>query len=215
MITNPTIRYLIVAGKDPEGHRSGSTLLALSERGVDKDMKVIGSFGKRPILKNVSLSEVESFRKQVQVINMLGCEDIKKIKKKIDELASRPISTCECKKCNEPIFSVPQIPSVPKILAPETKRLKLDRAGYFVIIPDPKKSTIVVEHYAYDNKLLHVIEGKDAPSIYSTIIENGWITELSHAAYLGRELAKAELSLKHGFKYVQDKAPGKSEDNAE
>ncbi len=72
-----------------------------------------------------------------------------------------------------------------------------------------------MEHYAYNNKLLHVIEGKDAPSIYSTIIENGWLTELSHAAYLGSELAKAELSLKHRFKYIQDKAAGKVEDNTE
>ncbi len=72
-----------------------------------------------------------------------------------------------------------------------------------------------MEHYAYDNKLLHIIEGKDAPSICSMIIENGWISELSHATYLGGELAKAELSLKLGFKYVQDKAPGKLGDNAE
>jgi len=34
---------------------------------------------------------------------------------------------------------------------------------------------------------------------------------LSHAAYLGRELAKAEFSLKYGFKYIQDKSPGKME----
>ena len=41
-------------------------------------------------------------------------------------------------------------------------------------------------------------------SIYKTIIENGWISQLSHSAYLGRELAKAELSIKYKFKYVQD-----------
>ena len=31
-----------------------------------------------------------------------------------------------------------------------------------------------------------------------------WVTGLSHAAYLGKKLVKAELSLQHGFKYVQD-----------
>jgi tetrahydromethanopterin S-methyltransferase subunit A len=82
----------------------------------------------------------------------------------------------------------------------------MDKAGYFVIIPQPEKRVIIVEHYSYDNKLLRIIEGKDARSIYHTIIENGWVTELSHAAYLGKELAKAELSLKLGFKYVQDAA---------
>jgi tetrahydromethanopterin S-methyltransferase subunit A len=38
------------------------------------------------------------------------------------------------------------------------------------------------------------------------IVANGWVTELSHAAYIGKELAKAELSLKYGLKYVQDGA---------
>jgi tetrahydromethanopterin S-methyltransferase subunit A len=51
-----------------------------------------------------------------------------------------------------------------------------------------------------------VIEGQDARSIYWTIVKNGWVTQLSHAAYLGKELAKAELSIKMGFKYVQDGA---------
>jgi tetrahydromethanopterin S-methyltransferase subunit A len=78
----------------------------------------------------------------------------------------------------------------------------MDRAGYFVIIPSHQKKTIIVEHYSYDDKLLHIIEGKDASSIYSTIIENGWVTELSHCAYF-KELAKAEL--KYGFKYIRTK----------
>ena len=177
-------------------------------------MKVIESPGRRPILKNVSLSEVESFRKQVQVIDMIRCEDTKMIIDKIDELSEKVMSTCECKECSEPASSI-QISSAPKILASSPKKLKMDKAGYFVVIPSLEKKIIVVEHYAYDNKLLHIVEGKDAPSIYLTIIENDWITELSHAAYLGRELAKAELSLKHGFKYIQDKAPGKVENNTQ
>jgi len=39
-----------------------------------------------------------------------------------------------------------------------------------------------------------------------TIVDDGWVTELSHAAYLGKELARAELSLQLGFRYVQDGA---------
>lgn len=45
--------------------------------------------------------------------------------------------------------------------------------------------------------------------IYSCIIDNGWLSELGHVAYLGRELARAELALERGFRYVQDKALGK------
>jgi tetrahydromethanopterin S-methyltransferase subunit A len=49
-------------------------------------------------------------------------------------------------------------------------------------------------------------QSANARALYKTIITNGWISELSHAAYLGKELAKAELSLRHGLKYVQDGA---------
>lgn len=82
----------------------------------------------------------------------------------------------------------------------------MDKAGYFVVLALSGTKTINVEHYSYGNTLLHVIEGKSTRSIYSTIIANGWVTELSHAAYLGKELAKAELALQHGIKYVQDGA---------
>lgn len=61
-----------------------------------------------------------------------------------------------------------------------------------------------MEQYSYDNSHLRTIEGKDARSIYLTVIQNGWISELTHAAYLGKELEKAELSMKLGFRYVQD-----------
>ncbi len=53
---------------------------------------------------------------------------------------------------------------------------------------------------------MRVIEGKDARSVYATIIANGWVTQLSHAAYLGKELARAEISLYRGVPYVQDGA---------
>ena len=63
---------------------------------------------------------------------------------------------------------------------------------------------ILVEHYSYKEKFLRVIEGGDARSIYLTIVRNGWVSKLDHAAYIGKELAKAELSIEHGFKYLQD-----------
>lgn len=95
---------------------------------------------------------------------------------------------------------------MPIIQAKESIKAELDKVGYFVIIPQREKGILTGEHYSYDNKLLRVIEGRDARSIYWTLIENGWVTQLSHAAYLGKELAKAELSIKLGFKYVQDGA---------
>jgi tetrahydromethanopterin S-methyltransferase subunit A len=204
-ITNPTIHFLVLAGKDPKGHYTGKTLLALRENGVDDNMRVIGSPSKRPFLRNVTLEEVESFRKQVQVVDLIGIEDIEAIVQKIKEISKGPGITCSCQECHEETDPV-HILKMPVIRAEGPTKVEMDKAGYFVVIPQKEKGDILVEHYSYDNKLQRVIEGKDARIIYWTIIENGWVTQLSHAAYLGKELAKAELSMKYGFKYTQDGA---------
>ncbi len=225
VISNPAIKTLIVAGKDPEGHRSGNTLVCLWKNGVDKNMRVIGSEGRRPVLKNVTKRDVEKFRRQVTVEDMIGCENSRTLIKKIKDLSGDYVCTPECVCHTEGVTEVQplkitfskntmscecndtDIDGVPYIRAKKhDDNVKLDRTGYFVIIPSKKKKTIVVEHYSYDNKLLRRIEGENSRDIYLTIIENGWVKELSHAAYLGKELTRAELSIKKGFKFVQDGA---------
>ncbi len=97
--------------------------------------------------------------------------------------------------------------AMPNVVASEpSEPVVLDKAGYFVILPSAERNVIVVEHYAYDNTLLRTIEGAGARALYKTIVANGWVSELSHAAYLGKELARAEMSIQHGIKYVQDGA---------
>ena len=49
------------------------------------------------------------------------------------------------------------------------------------------------------------IKGKTAIEIVNTLIRENLISSLQHAADMGIELHKAELSLKYGFKYIQDK----------
>ncbi len=94
-------------------------------------------------------------------------------------------------------------PEVPVIKAEETKKLELDNAGYFIIVPQTEKGTILVKHYSYNKELLRIIEGKDATSIYMTIIRHEWVSTLKHAAYLGQELTRAQIAMKAGFEYVQ------------
>lgn len=101
-IANPNLRFLILAGVEPKGHLSGQTLLALAENGVDENRRVIGSKGKRPILRNVTQAEIETFRKQIQVIDLIGCECIDCVKDKVAELREHvvdlaPLTTsCGC-----------------------------------------------------------------------------------------------------------------------
>lgn len=204
----PSIKYLILCGKDSEGHYSGNTLLSLINNGVDKNMRVINSKGKKPVLSNTTKEEVDAFRNQIEVVNIIECEDLNKILEKIQELSEKATSSCNCVgSCS--VDNKKLIASSIEIIKSEEKdpnKVKLDKAGYFVIVPKADNNTILVEHYSYTNQLLRIIKGEDARNIYWTILENGWVTEMSHAAYLGKELTKAEMSIKLGFKYVQDKA---------
>jgi tetrahydromethanopterin S-methyltransferase subunit A len=206
VISNPTLRFLIVAGHESEGHRSGQTFMALATHGVDAKGRVMGSSGKRPILRNVSLDEINAFRQQVQVIDLIGCEDLDEIAARIATLAQSAAPTCSCGTCGDTPTAV-AISTVTTLTATESAAtVIMDKAGYFVVLPLADRQVINVEHYAYDDMLLHVIEGPSARALYQTIIANQWVSELSHAAYLGKELAKAELALQYGFKYLQDGA---------
>lgn len=203
-ITNPSIQFLLLIGKDPAGHFSGKTILSLWKNGVDENMKVINSPGRHPFLINLSKEEVDIFRKQVKVIDMIGCEDLEEIIKNIKKLSEEKTKSLKLEAFMDGEKYNKLKKNIPLIQASEPEKQEMDKEGYFVIIAQAEKKIILVEHYSYDNKLLRIIEGKDARSIYWTIIKNGWITQLSHAAYIGKELMKAELSIIYNFKYIQD-----------
>lgn len=202
IITNPCIHTLIVAGQEPKGHMSGQALLALVENGVDERNRIIGAKGKRPYLRNVTPQEIEQFRKQVKVVDLIGCDDAQRIAAEIETCAQARPCGCQVVLAQSTIA-----PTIPVIRAKTSQRpLKLDKAGYFVIIPQPDKGTIVVEHYDYHDRLQHIIEGEDAKTLCGTIVELNLVSQLDHAAYLGRELMRAEMALRFGFPFVQDGA---------
>jgi len=88
------------------------------------------------------------------------------------------------------------------IHASAKKEFKLDQKGFFKIFVD--KSEIVAALYAgRDPKI--VIRGKTAEEICDEIIERGLISDIEHAAYVGRELQKAEIALRTGRSYLQEK----------
>ncbi len=205
-VSNPTLRFLLVAGHEAAGHRSGQTLLALAANGVDDRGRVIGSLGKRPVLRNVSRAEIDTFRQQVQIADLMGCENVDEIGARITALAESSPATCSCGSCCDAPAPTAISTVMPFMAAEASEAVVMDKAGYFVIVPLADRQVINVEHYAYDDTLLHVIEGSTARAVYQAIIANEWVSELSHAAYLGKELAKAELALQYGFKYVQDGA---------
>ena len=92
------------------------------------------------------------------------------------------------------------------------KDWKMDPKGYFLIAIDREDSFIRVGYCKFTklgnnpvNDMVAEIKGKNALEIVNTLVREKFISTLQHAADMGIELHKAELSLKYGFKYIQDK----------
>ena len=92
------------------------------------------------------------------------------------------------------------------------KDWKMDPKGYFLIRVDKKKKIIQIGYCKFTrlgnspiNDMVAIVKGKTAIEIVNTLIREKFISTLQHAADMGIELHKAELSLKYGFKYIQDK----------
>ena len=93
------------------------------------------------------------------------------------------------------------------------KDWKMDPKGYFLIAVDKNKKIIRVGYCIFTrlgnspiNDMVAEVTGKTAIEIVNTLIREKFISTLQHAADMGIELHKAELSLKYGFEYVQDKS---------
>ncbi len=86
----------------------------------------------------------------------------------------------------------------------DEKEFVLDPKGYFLIRVDRGKGCIEVGFCRSRNIVEVTVTGKKALDIYMTILRENLIDRPDHAAYLGRELAKAELALKYCLEYVQD-----------
>lgn len=101
-----------------------------------------------------------------------------------------------------------QIEAETQVLMAAEKRnpAMFDPKGCFKIMIDRVNKLIAAIHFSASKRERPavIIKGKTAEDVYSKIIEMGLVTRLDHAAYLGRELAKAEIALKTGRGYIQD-----------
>ncbi len=201
ILANPHIRFLVLCGEDTRqaiGHLPGQSLEALFEKGLDEIGRIRGARGKRPVLKNVSQAEAEAFTRQVELVPIIGETDPDKVANAVLASAARDPG---------PFQGAPEAPDVPVVQAADPRHLVLDPAGFLVVYPDARRG-LVLEHYRNDGVLDCVIEGATPGAVGTTAIERGLVSRLDHAVYLGRELARAEESLRSGTPYVQDRAPG-------
>jgi dihydropteroate synthase-like protein len=98
--------------------------------------------------------------------------------------------------------------NVQVIAAEKPDLTALDAMGSFTIMVDRVGKDLVALHYASAKmeKPDKIIKGKTADAVCSKIIELGLVSREDHMAYLGSELAKAEIALRTGKEYIQDKA---------
>lgn len=84
---------------------------------------------------------------------------------------------------------------------------EIDKQGSFRIFIDREKQSIVALHFTLTDLETPtlIVKGKTANAVYRKIIDLGLISKLDHAAYLGNELTKAEIALRTGKEYIQDK----------
>jgi tetrahydromethanopterin S-methyltransferase subunit A len=199
---NPNIRFLLLCGEDTQravGHLPGQSFESLFQNGLDEHGRIIDAKGKRPWLKNVSKDEVRAFIEQVEPVSMIGESSADAIITMIGACAQRnPGPNPNPYHCQ----------AIERIQVTEPPRLSLDKAGYFVIYPDARTMRLIVEHYTNKGVLNCVLEGNSTGALYAEAIQRELVTRLDHAAYLGRELARAETSLLDGTPFVQDAAPG-------
>jgi len=88
ILEHQNIKYIVLCGKDTKGHLPGQALLALCKNGIDANGRIIGALGKDPVLENVNKNDLDQFRKNVNMVDLISTTDINKISSKVKSLVS-------------------------------------------------------------------------------------------------------------------------------
>lgn len=206
LTANPHIRFLVVCGKESPFFQVSQALQSLRLNGITPECHIIGAQGHLPQLSHIQSAHIECFRKQVEVVDYTGETDVSKLASKVRELTLR--NPGQFMKAF-PHLNRPGDGGAErgiKILRPGGHRepLAYDPKGFFIISLDRQRGEITVHHYLQDNTAAHILSGRNAEAILLGLLREGLISQMSHAGYLGAELAKSETALRLGLPYEQD-----------
>jgi tetrahydromethanopterin S-methyltransferase subunit A len=200
--SNPAIRFLLICGKDSALFKPGQSLVSLAEKGIDDKRRIIDAAGYDPVLPSIDPEQVAQFRKQVEILDWTGEEDLQVLQERVKGLSDRNPGVFmtgqkEVSRSQEEFVSI----------RPGGQREPLlnDPKGYFVITIEPEQKEILLRHYLPDHTPAHEMRGRGATSMLLGLLRDGLVTQLSHAGYLGEELAKAQTALQFGLRYDQDR----------
>ncbi|HLZ69412.1 MAG TPA: hypothetical protein VKV26_05810 [Dehalococcoidia bacterium] len=203
IIANPAIRFLLLCGDDTSTQISRG-IAALHDKGFDADHRIADVSGYQPYLHNLTAEELLAFQQQVELVPLIGETSVERILATARQLQARGPGP----------WGAGLRHPFPEALAATPNRmgeLTLDPAGLFLVGIRRETGEIVVDHYRADRRYQSAVVGSDAEAICHTLVREGLISEISHAAYIGREVAKAAEALRWGLEYEQDRplfAPG-------
>jgi tetrahydromethanopterin S-methyltransferase subunit A len=88
-VSNRNIRVVVVCGNEIHGHMAGQAIVALWKNGVDENRRIIGARGAIPYIQNLPDKFIERFRKQVELVDLIGVVDENVLRETLGELAKR------------------------------------------------------------------------------------------------------------------------------
>jgi hypothetical protein len=204
VVANPAIRFLLLCGRDSRLFRPGQSLVALLERGVDEAGRIVGALGYEPVLRNLGREAIDRFRRQVEVVDWSDELDRAALGGRIEALARRSPGPFVAPGPADQ--GGPPTPGFRPIRpGGEREPLGHDPKGYFVITLDRPAGQIVLRHYRPDHTPAHEMRGRNASSMLLGLLRERLVSQLSHAGYLGAELARAETALRLELGYQQDR----------
>src|SRR5579885_1627658 len=180
------------------------------ENGVDEGRRIIGAEGYEPVLRSVTPQQVAAFRQQIELVDWMGERDPETLRERISSLAARSPGRFEGTGAEDGAArtgTALQASFAPISPGGQREPLIYDPRGYFVITLDRSMGQIILRHYLPDHTPAHEMRGRTAETMLLGLIREGLISQLSHAGYLGAELAKAEAALRLGARvhYEQDR----------
>lgn len=202
---NPAIRFLLLCGRDSPLFQPGQTITALMQNGVDGAREIIGAEGYLPELGNLSPARIAAFRQQIELVDCTGESDVAILSERIRSLTARNPGRFSGTVIDDASDAAKDSRFVSIKPGGRRQPLAYDPNGFFVVSLDRAAKQIIIRHYQTDNTPAHEMRGRAAESMMLGLLRENLVSQMSHAGYLGGELAKAETALKLGLRYVQDK----------
>lgn len=193
LAARPGVRTLLLCGREPRGVPARKAIRHLWEKGLTRGGRIRGLAGLPP-LRNLDPRSLSLVRRRVRLTDLGPTRRVQRILGAARALPpGRPSGT------GRPPRGV-------TVEAPAAgpRDHGLDPTGYFVILAPTPDGRICCEHYRRDGTLTRRFLGRDAAGLCRAILRRRLAGTAEHAAYLGRELQKAEIAVRLGVPYSQD-----------